>query len=101
MDATRYTLWLRKYEPGVNPSEGNMLPSGGANRNGLPSEPMSESFIGLNDNSPENAMAVTISGDARKFIVLLFPSLRLLKFLQTQMRKQERHRNHQAVPVTY
>lgn len=72
------------YGPGVNPSEGNMLPFGGVNWNGLPSEPISESIIGLNDNFPENAMAVTSSGEARKFIVLLFPSLRLLKFLRTK-----------------
>ena len=65
-----------------------MLPLGGANWNGVPSEPISVSFVGLNDNSPENAIAVTISGDARKFIVLVFPSLRLLKFLQNNDEKK-------------
>ena len=40
-----------------------------------------ESRIGLNDSFPENAMAVTMVGDARKFMVFLFPSLRDRKFL--------------------
>lgn len=39
------------------------------------------SVIGLNDSLPLNAIAVTIEGDARKFMVLAFPSLRDLKFL--------------------
>jgi polyferredoxin len=34
----------------------------------------------LNDSFPENAMAVTIVGEARKFMVRRFPSLRDLKF---------------------
>ena len=41
----------------------------------------SESVMGLNDNFPEKAMAVTIVGEARKFIVSLFPSFLDLKFL--------------------
>lgn len=40
-----------------------------------------ESVIGLNDSFPENNMAVTIVGDARKFIVERFPSFLALKFL--------------------
>lgn len=40
-----------------------------------------ESVIGLKDSLPENAIAVTIVGEARKFIVLLLPSLRDLKLL--------------------
>ena len=39
-----------------------------------------ESSIGLKDSFPENAIAVTTVGDARKFIVSLFPSFRDLKF---------------------
>ena len=39
------------------------------------------SVIGLNDSLPENAIAVTMVGDARKFIVSPFPSFRDLKFL--------------------
>ena len=38
-----------------------------------------ESVKGLKESLPENAMAVTIVGDARKFIVLLFPSFLDLK----------------------
>jgi hypothetical protein len=42
---------------------------------------MIESVSGLNDSFPENNMAVTIVGDARKFIVERFPSFLALKFL--------------------
>jgi hypothetical protein len=41
--------------------------------------------MGLNESFPENAMAVTVVGDARKFIVRALPSLRDLKLLKTQM----------------
>ena len=37
------------------------------------------SVTGLNDSFPEKAMAVTMVGDARKFIVLLLPSFLDLK----------------------
>ena len=40
------------------------------------------SVTGLNDNLPLKAMAVTIGGEARKFMVFLFPSFRDLKFLR-------------------
>ncbi len=39
-----------------------------------------ESPSGLKESFPENAMAVTIVGDARKFMVLLLPSFLDLKF---------------------
>lgn len=70
--------------PGVKPSAGNMVPAGASNLKGFPSAPINESRIGLNDSSPAKDIAVTISGEARKFIVLLFPSLRLLKFLHPE-----------------
>jgi len=38
-----------------------------------------ESTIGLKDNLPENVIAVTIVGDAKKFMVLAFPSFLDLK----------------------
>jgi hypothetical protein len=38
--------------------------------------------MGLKESFPENAMAVTIVGEARKFIVRLLPSLRDLKLLK-------------------
>jgi hypothetical protein len=38
------------------------------------------SVMGLNDNLPENAIAVTVVGEARKFIVFKLPSFRALKF---------------------
>jgi len=37
--------------------------------------------MGLKESFPENAMAVTIVGEARKFIVRLLPSFRDLKLL--------------------
>ena len=37
--------------------------------------------MGLKDSFPENAIAVTIVGEARKFIVRLLPSFRDLKLL--------------------
>jgi hypothetical protein len=37
--------------------------------------------IGLKESLPENAIAVTVVGDARKFIVRRLPSLRALKLL--------------------
>ena len=45
-----------------------------------------ESVTGLNESFPENAMAVTIVGEARKFIVRLLPSLRDLKLLKQNVR---------------
>lgn len=40
---------------------------------------VNESTMGLNESFPENAMAVTIVGEARKFMVLLLPSFLDLK----------------------
>src|SRR5206468_4612139 len=49
---------------------------GGDSLNVLPSTPVSESVSGLNDNLPDSAIAVTISGLPMKFIVVGWPSLR-------------------------
>lgn len=46
-----------------------------------------ESVAGLNDNLPEKAIAVTTVGDAKKFIVWLFPSFRDLKLLRISENK--------------
>ncbi len=53
--------------------------------NNSPEGNVNESVMGLNDNFPENAMAVTIVGEARKFIVRLLPSLRDLKLLEKRL----------------
>ena len=45
-----------------------------------------ESVIGLKESFPEKAIAVTIVGDARKFIVSLLPSLRDLKLRLNDVR---------------
>lgn len=49
--------------------------------NDSPEGSFNESVTGLKESFPENAIAVTIVGEARKFIVRLLPSLRDLKFL--------------------
>ena len=67
--------------PGVNPLEGKSCPVGGENLNSLPPGSVKESVIGLKESFPENDIAVTIVGEARKFIVCRLPSLRDLKFL--------------------
>lgn len=83
--------WFRRiwHIPAVNPVEGNLSPDGGSNLNGLPSAPINESVIGLKLSLPENAMAVTISGEARKFIVCLLASLRPLKLRLKDVRMAE------------
>ena len=48
---------------------------------GSPEGSVKESVVGLKDNLPENAIAVTTVGEARKFIVRRLPSFRDLKFL--------------------
>lgn len=53
---------------------------------GLPSESRRESFVGSKESFPENAIAVTISGEARKFMVSRLPSLRALKFRLKEVR---------------
>lgn len=55
----------------MNPLGGSWTPAGGSNLKGFPLVSISESVMGLNDNCPAKAIAVTISGDERKFIVLL------------------------------
>lgn len=52
--------------------------------NDSPEGSFNESVTGLKESFPENAMAVTIVGEARKFIVRLLPSLRDLKLLETK-----------------
>jgi hypothetical protein len=54
---------------------GRRSPEGALNLKG-PLGVSIESVMGLKLRSPEKAMAVTISGEARKFIVLRLPSLR-------------------------
>ena len=71
--------------PGVYPRGGSRSPDGGANLNG-PEGVWIESVTGLKLRSPENAMAVTISGDAKKFIVLRLPSFLALKFRLNDVR---------------
>lgn len=44
------------------------------------------SVVGLKLRSPEKAMAVTISGEARKFMVRRLPSLRALKLRLNEVR---------------
>lgn len=68
--------------PPVNPAEGRSRPDGGENLKDPPEGSGRESVIGLNDSLPENAIAVTIIGDARKFLVNRLPSLRALKLLR-------------------
>lgn len=53
--------------------------------NGAPEGRVMESVTGLKESFPENAMAVTTVGDARKFMVLRLPSLRDLKFLMNEL----------------
>ena len=55
--------------------------------NDSPEGSFNESVTGLKESFPENAMAVTIVGEARKFIVRLLPSLRDLKLLKQNVRQ--------------
>src|SRR5277367_2632921 len=68
--------------PGENPAAGRSSPEGARNLNGSPDGSVSESVTGLKESFPEKAIAVTIVGEERKFIVSAFPSLRDLKLLQ-------------------
>lgn len=65
--------------PLANPAAGSSCDVGGENLNGFPEEVVIVSVRGLNEREPPKAMAVTISGEARKFMVLGFPSLREAK----------------------
>ena len=66
--------------------------------NDSPEGSFNESVTGLKESFPENAMAVTIVGEARKFIVRLLPSLRDLKFLITKCQAIA-PKGKEAVPV--
>lgn len=65
--------------PAAKPDGGRSNPTGGVNRNDFPDGKGIESVAGLKDNFPENAMAVTTVGEARKFIVSRLPSFLDLK----------------------
>jgi hypothetical protein len=67
--------------PSAKPDDGRSCPDGGSNLNNAPEGSVNESVIGLKESFPENAIAVTIIGEARKFMVRLLPSLRDLKLL--------------------
>ena len=66
--------------------------------NDSPEGSSNESVIGLKESFPENVMAVTIVGEARKFIVRLLPSLRDLKFLVTKCQAGA-PKSKEALPV--
>lgn len=55
------------------------MPIGGEKRKDSPEGSGIESVAGLKESFPENAIAVTIVGEARKFIVRRFPSFLDLK----------------------
>jgi len=64
-------LGLGRYDrfPDVNPAEGSSSPRGASNLKGLPLASVKLSISGLKPKSPAKAIAVTISGEARKFMV--------------------------------
>ena len=62
--------------PVSKPEAGSSAPVGGEKRKGAPDGVVIVSVRGLNVVLPAYDMAVTISGDARKFMVSGFPSLR-------------------------
>jgi hypothetical protein len=64
----------------MKPFVGRSWPDGAANLNFSPEGRVKESMRGLKDSFPEKAIAVTMVGEARKFIVLLLPSFLDLKF---------------------
>ena len=65
--------------PSAKPADGRSIPEGGEKWNGLPEGVSMASINGLKVVLPANDIAVTISGEARKFIVDGFPSFRPLK----------------------
>jgi hypothetical protein len=85
--------------PGVNPSAGKVSPFGGENLKTLPSGVMSSSFVGLNESFPLNAIAVTIVGEERKFMVSLLPSLRALKFLYYPVSRSRYAKSTITIPI--
>ncbi len=67
------------FSPASKPFGGRPRPDGGLSLNGLPSEPISVSVMGLNVRRPASVMAVTSSGEATNACVSLLPSLRPVK----------------------
>lgn len=65
----------------------------------LPLGVVSSSFVGLNESFPLNAMAVTIVGEERKFMVFLLPSLRALKFLYYLVNQSGRAKSAITIPI--
>ena len=65
--------------PWAKPANGRPSPEGGENWNGLPEGVGRVSVSGLKVVLPAYDIAVTISGEARKFIVDGLPSFRPLK----------------------
>lgn len=66
--------------PSSNPERGSSAPEGAEKRNSEPDGVLMLSVNGLKVVVPANAIAVTISGEARKFIVSGLPSFRPRKF---------------------
>ena len=64
----------------VNPSTGNVSPTGGSNFTRSPFEATKVSVSGLKHKSPAMAKAMAISGEATKACVFGLPSARLAKF---------------------
>lgn len=85
--------------PGANPSAGRVSPFGGENLKTLPSGVMRLSFVGLNESFPLNAIAVTIVGEERKFMVFLLPSLRALKFLYYPVSRSGYAKSTLTIPI--
>ena len=85
--------------PSIKPSAGKVSPFGGLNLKTLPPGVMSSSFVGLNESFPLNAMAVTIVGEERKFMVFLLPSLRALKFLYYPVSRSGLLNSTIAIPI--
>ena len=65
----------------MKPAVGRSCPDGGEKVKDLPEGKGIESVMGLKESFPENAMAVTTIGEARKFMVKRLPSFRDLKLL--------------------
>ncbi len=68
------------------PEGGKRSPEGGENLKGWPEGVGMVSVIGLKLSEPEKAIAVTSSGEARKFMVRKLPSLRALKLRLKEVR---------------
>jgi hypothetical protein len=78
--------------PGVKPAAGKSNPWGAVNLKDSPDGDVNESVIGLKESFPENAIAVTMVGEARKFIVRALPSfldLKLLLRIETYQLREE------------